>query len=53
MRPMSQVPEFDFETEEVRWVTAEEAVKLISLTTTLKGRQRDLDALAAAMNTLS
>ncbi|MBV9471244.1 MAG: NUDIX hydrolase [Abitibacteriaceae bacterium] len=49
MRPVNQVPNFDFETAEVRWVTIEEAIALITLTTTPKGRKRDLDALAAAI----
>jgi 8-oxo-dGTP diphosphatase len=52
MRPLSQVPEFDFETEEVRWVAVEEAVQLISLTSTPKGLKRDLDALASAVRSL-
>lgn len=52
MRPLSQVAEYDFETEEVRWVTVEEAVELIALTTTPKGRKRDLDALSAAIQVL-
>jgi ADP-ribose pyrophosphatase YjhB (NUDIX family) len=37
------------ETQRVEWVTAEEAIKRIQLTTNLIGRKRDLAVLKAAM----
>lgn len=39
----------DKETESVRWVTTDEAHKLIKQTTNTTGRKRDLDVLAAAI----
>lgn len=47
------VSENDAETESIRWVTPAEASRLISLTTNLTGKKRDLAVLAAALATQS
>lgn len=43
---------FDDETEEIRWVTIEEARKLISETVNAQGRKRDLAVLDASLHFL-
>jgi 8-oxo-dGTP pyrophosphatase MutT (NUDIX family) len=47
MRLVEQLNSFDHETQEVRWVTVDQATVLLSESTTIKGRIRDLAALAA------
>ena len=49
MRPLEQAGGCDHETEEVRWVSIDDARRLLSETSTIKGRDRDLAALAAAI----
>ncbi|WP_158606576.1 NUDIX domain-containing protein [Paenibacillus ginsengarvi] len=49
MKPTGAVHQFDRETSEVQWVSTAQAFKLISLTTTEKGRKRDTDALRCAI----
>lgn len=49
MRPIRTGLQTDAETAEVRWVTPEEAVSLISETRNVIGRRRDLNVLAAAL----
>jgi 8-oxo-dGTP pyrophosphatase MutT (NUDIX family) len=49
----SGVPgDFDKETAAIRWASLDEAESLIGLTTNARGRQRDLDVLAAVRSTL-
>ncbi|WP_419873404.1 NUDIX hydrolase [Candidatus Pristimantibacillus sp. PTI5] len=52
LRPTGIVHNFHYETREVRWVSMVEAFKLISLTMTEKGRQRDTNALKSAIDVL-
>jgi 8-oxo-dGTP pyrophosphatase MutT (NUDIX family) len=52
MRPVGQAQSFDHETEEVRWVTVAEAHALLSQSSTIKGRARDLAVLEAAVTAL-
>ncbi|MGG4345836.1 NUDIX hydrolase [Paenibacillus lautus] len=52
MRPDVWSAEYDEETQEVKWVSVEQAFEMIELTTTLKGRQRDKDALISAIHTM-
>lgn len=47
MRHISPQGETDWETQSTRWVSFDEAERLIGLTTNAKGRQRDLAVLAA------
>lgn len=49
MVPFEDTKKFKDETQTVRWVTAEEATTLISMTKNLKGRARDLSLLSAAV----
>ncbi|MBW3622277.1 MAG: NUDIX domain-containing protein [Armatimonadetes bacterium] len=49
MRPLCISREWDAETEAVCWVTPDEALSLIAQTITPIGRQRDRDALVAAL----
>lgn len=48
MRPLN-AGEFSWETEEIRWVTPDEARQLIAETTNDKGRKRDLATLEEAV----
>ena len=48
MRPIAETGKFDWETWTVKWVTQEEAARLISLTLKAKRRERDLQVLEAA-----
>lgn len=47
MKPVGKPVPFDAETKAVRWVTLDEAGRLISKTTNPKGRERDLAVLKA------
>jgi 8-oxo-dGTP diphosphatase len=49
MRPITQVNPFDHETEQVRWVTVDEARLMLAESSSVKGKARDLAALAAAI----
>lgn len=49
MAPVGEPGPFHFETCAIRWVSAEEALALISQTTTPTGRKRDLAVLNAAL----
>lgn len=49
MESVSVTRKIDWETAEIRWVEAEEAVKLISQTTNKKGRERDLRVFEMAL----
>lgn len=49
MAPTSTGHSFDEETQEIRWVTVEDARKLIAQTVNKAGRVRDLAVLAAAV----
>lgn len=49
MRSTGKNGEPDCETEAVRWATPKEAAKLIGETRNVKGRQRDLRVLRAAL----
>ncbi|WP_168124010.1 NUDIX hydrolase [Paenibacillus sp. HB172176] len=51
MQPINDQSEFDKETQEVKWVTIEEAFELIKMTKTIIGRERDKNALITALNT--
>lgn len=51
MCPIKIVRPFDHETQEIRWVTIVEAFELINMTKTIKGRERDREALKAAIET--
>jgi 8-oxo-dGTP diphosphatase len=48
MSLQEQTYAFDWETQTVRWVSFEEARRMIQQTTNIKGRQRDLKVLEAA-----
>ena len=48
MRPLEDTGEFDWETWSVKWVTQEDAERLISLTHRPKRRERDLQVLESA-----
>ncbi|MEY4761460.1 MAG: hypothetical protein RLZZ200_1316 [Pseudomonadota bacterium] len=52
MRPVGKPAAFSWETASIRWVDFEEARRLIQLTRTPTGRQRDLDILDAALDTM-
>ncbi|GIO96096.1 hydrolase [Paenibacillus lautus] len=52
MRPDVWSAQCDEETQEIKWVSVEQAFEMIELTTTLKGRQRDKDALISAIHTM-
>lgn len=47
--PGAALSAHDWETAQVRWVSPEEAKGLIATTANLKGRERDLAVLAAAL----
>lgn len=47
MRPVCQAQRPDWETAQIRWVSFEQARKLLELTPNERGRQRDLAVLAA------
>lgn len=47
MRPCGEQGQTDWETQSTRWVSFDEAERLIGKTTNIKGRQRDLAILAA------
>lgn len=49
MRPINSAAEWDAETEAIRWAAPDEAASLLALSDTPKGRERDLGALAAAV----
>lgn len=54
MTPVGEPVEFDrAETQSIRWVPLVEAAGLIALTTSAKGRKRDLAVLEAAVNFLT
>jgi len=48
MRPLDDTGQFDWETWSVKWVTQEDAERLISLTRKPKRRERDLQVLEGA-----
>jgi 8-oxo-dGTP diphosphatase len=48
MLPVEDTKKFHWETQAVKWVTEEEAKRLLSMTGNVKGRERDLDVLMAA-----
>lgn len=50
MKPVRDAGAFDSETEEVRWVTPEQAREMIARTRSAVGRKRDLAVLEAALN---
>ncbi len=50
MKPIETGLPFDKETEEIRWATDDEAKELISQTTNITGRRRDLMVLDAAVS---
>lgn len=52
LRPIGEVHSFDHETQEIRWVSKEEAFKLINLTVPEKGRLRDSNALKSAIEVM-
>lgn len=47
MRPIKEAQKPDWETQSTRWVSFEEAQRLIGMTTNEKGKMRDLAVLAA------
>lgn len=49
MKPTGKITEFDHETQEVRWVSTDEAFKMIQHTKLPKGRHRDTGALISAI----
>lgn len=51
MKPAARIIQHDHETQEVRWVTPEQAFDMIRLTKTEKGRTRDRNALQRAIET--
>ncbi|MCL6443161.1 MAG: NUDIX hydrolase [Alicyclobacillus sp.] len=51
MRPTGRVTAFDDETQEVRWVSIEDAFEMIKLTESPKGKLRDSGALKNAVKT--
>ena len=53
MKPIQDTNEFDSETEEICWVTPEQARELIAQTRNVIGRERDLAVLDAALDTLN
>lgn len=53
MKPTTRIVQHDHETQEVRWVTTDEAFDMIQLTKTEKGRTRDRNALQCAIETKS
>ena len=52
MSPDAWSTHHDKETQEIKWVSVEQAFEMIELTTTLLGRQRDTDALISAIHTM-
>jgi hypothetical protein len=52
MRPDVRTAHYDEETQEIKWVSVEQAFEWIEMTTTPKGRQRDTDALTSAIHTM-
>lgn len=53
MRTTGKVTDFDHETEEVRWMSTNDAFEMIKLTESPKGRLRDAGALASAIHVWS
>lgn len=49
MKPTGKISSHDKETQQVRWVSIEEAFEMIRLTKTVKGRLRDTNALKSAI----
>lgn len=52
MRPDVRTAHYDKETQEIKWVSVEQAFELIEMTKTPKGRKRDMDALISAIHTM-
>ena len=50
MKPVQDTGTFDSETEEIRWVTEEQAREMIAQTRNAVGRERDLAVLEAALS---
>ena len=53
MEPVGEQGKFDWETNQTRWVTFDEAEKLINQSTTKTGRERDLQILRALQDHLN
>jgi 8-oxo-dGTP pyrophosphatase MutT (NUDIX family) len=51
MKPTSRIIPYENETQEIRWFEVEEAFEMIKLTRTIKGRNRDMNALKSAIFT--
>ncbi|MGG3506560.1 NUDIX hydrolase [Paenibacillus lautus] len=52
MRPDIWSSHYDEETQEIKWVSVEQAFEMIEMTSTQKGKQRDKDALISAIHTM-
>lgn len=50
MKPLGAPGKFDWETSAIKWVTYEEAKKLIAMSTNRAGQRRDLEILEAAFS---
>ncbi|MBT2760475.1 NUDIX hydrolase [Paenibacillus sp. ISL-20] len=52
MSPEGWSAHYDEETQEIKWVSVEQAFEMIEMTSTQKGKQRDKDALISAIHTM-